>query len=79
MADPELYRSKEEAAAWRERDPIVTFQQYLQDEGVLDEQSFHALQAEVEEAANEATRFAEESPHPPAEALYEHVCKEGEQ
>lgn len=77
MADPELYRSKEEAAEWRERDPITTFHQYLKEEGVIDDKSFQALQAEVEEAVSEATRFAEDSPHPSPEALYEHVCKEG--
>ncbi len=76
MADPELYRSKEETADWRERDPIVAFRRYLEREGVIDEQAFGALQAEIEQSVNEAARFAEESPHPPPQALYEHVCKE---
>jgi pyruvate dehydrogenase E1 component alpha subunit len=76
MADPELYRSKEETAAWRERDPIVAFRRQLEGDAVIDEQAFQALQAEIEGVVNEATRFAEESPHPPLEALHQHVCKE---
>src|SRR6478736_4772561 len=37
MADPEQYRSKDEVAAWRERDPIETFSARLVAEGILDE------------------------------------------
>src|ERR1700720_3679191 len=35
MADPEQYRSKEEVAQWRERDPIPAFGDLLEHEGVL--------------------------------------------
>ncbi|OGO50625.1 MAG: pyruvate dehydrogenase (acetyl-transferring) E1 component subunit alpha [Chloroflexi bacterium RBG_16_68_14] len=76
MADPESYRRKEEVQEWRELDPIVTFRQKLEQDGVIDEATFQALQAEVEEVVNEATRFAEESPKPPPEALYRHVYEE---
>ncbi|MCH7810998.1 MAG: pyruvate dehydrogenase (acetyl-transferring) E1 component subunit alpha [Chloroflexi bacterium] len=78
MADPEFYRDKEEAAHWRPRDPILTFQQELKQEGVVDEAACRAIQEEIENVVNEATRFAEESPHPEPEALYEHVYKEEE-
>src|SRR3984957_2173442 len=37
MADPEQYRSKEEVAHWRERDPIPAFGDRLIAEGVIDE------------------------------------------
>ena len=36
MADPEEYRSKEEVAQWRERDPIPAFGALLEHEGILD-------------------------------------------
>ena len=36
MADPEEYRSKEEVAHWRERDPIPAFGELLEREGILD-------------------------------------------
>jgi pyruvate dehydrogenase E1 component alpha subunit len=76
MADPEFYRGKEEMERWRARDPIITYQRTLEKEGVIDDATFQALQAEVEDAVNEATRFAEESPKPPPEALYEHLYME---
>src|SRR3990170_1424384 len=76
MADPEFYRDKEELQQWRSLDPIVTFRQKLEADGVIDEATFQALQQEVEEVVNEATRFAEESPKPPPEALYQHVYEE---
>ena len=36
MADPEQYRTKEEVASWRERDPIPAFADLLQREGIVD-------------------------------------------
>ena len=38
MADPEQYRTKEEVAHWRERDPLPAFGELLVREGVIDEQ-----------------------------------------
>ena len=76
MADPEFYRGKEETERWRELDPSLTFRQKLEGDGVIDEAAVQTLQAEIEETVNEAARFAEESPHPSPEALYEHVYKE---
>jgi len=76
MADPEFYRDKEELQQWRSLDPIVTFRQKLEADGVIDEAMLQALQAEIEEVVNEATHFAEESPKPPPEALYQHVYEE---
>ena len=78
MADPEFYRSKEVTERWRKLDPIVTFRQKLESDGLIDEPAFQALQAEIEDVVDEATRFAEESPKPPPEALYEHLYHEGE-
>ena len=78
MADPEFYRNKEETERWRELDPILTFRQKLEGDGVIDEATVQALQADIEETVNEAVHFAEESPHPTPDALYEHVYKEEE-
>ncbi len=78
MADPEFYRGKEETERWRELDPILTFRQKLEGDGVIDEATVQSLQADIEETVNEAASFAEESPHPAPEALFEHVYKEEE-
>ena len=73
MADPELYRSKEETQRWRDLDPITTFHRKREQDGVIDEPAFQSLQAEIEEIVNEAVQFAAESPEPPPEALYDDV------
>ncbi len=78
MADPEFYRGKDEIQHWRALDPIPTFRQRLEKDGVIDEPTFQALEVEIEEVVNEATRFAEESPKPPPEALYQHLYQEEE-
>jgi len=73
MADPVLYRTKAEEEVWRSKDPIVLFRQKLEAEGLLTAQEFERLEQEVEEVIREAVRFAEESPEPPLEALYEDI------
>lgn len=76
MADPELYRDKEESKRWRELDPITLYRAKLQASKSIDDAQFDALQQEVEDAVNEAVRFAEESPPPAAEALYRDVYRD---
>ena len=73
MADPELYRRKEETQRWRELDPITTFRQRLEQDGQIDATTIQALEEEVEAVVNQATRFAEESPKPTPETLYADV------
>ena len=76
MADPEFYRSKDEVQHWKALDPIPNFRRKLEEDGLLDEAGYATLQQEVEDSVNEATRFAEESPDPPLEALTQHVYAE---
>jgi pyruvate dehydrogenase E1 component alpha subunit len=73
MADPEQYRSKEEVAHWRERDPIPAFGQALVREGVLDEAEPEAIDAEAVRLVDEAVAFADASPFPPAQSLYDDI------
>lgn len=76
MADPEFYRDKAEVEHWKAQDPIVRFRRYLEGEGLVSEEEARSLEEGVEAVINEAVRFADESPEPPLEALYEHVYKE---
>jgi pyruvate dehydrogenase E1 component alpha subunit len=78
MADPELYREKQEVQRWRDLDPITTFRRKLEQQSVIDEAAFQSLQQQAEDLVNEATRFAEESPKPPPEALFQGVYREEE-
>jgi pyruvate dehydrogenase E1 component alpha subunit len=73
MADPELYRSKDEVALWREKDPIVTLRRDLIARGVIDEGAAQQIEREVEDEINAATQFAEESPNPDGAELFTDV------
>jgi pyruvate dehydrogenase E1 component alpha subunit len=73
MADPEQYRSKEEVARWRERDPISTFSARLLEEGILDEDALAGIDAQALAQVDAAVEFAEASPYPRPESLYDDV------
>jgi pyruvate dehydrogenase E1 component alpha subunit len=73
MADPEQYRTKEEVAHWRERDPLPAFAQRLLDEGVIDDAEHQRIDDEAIERVDAAVAFAEASPFPAPDSLYDDV------
>ena len=73
MADPEQYRSKEEVAQWRERDPIPAFAERLIAEGLIDEAERERIDAEALARVDAAVAFAESLAVPGAESLYDDV------
>jgi 2-oxoisovalerate dehydrogenase E1 component alpha subunit len=58
------YRTEEELAAERGRDPLPRFRTELKDAGVLDAASEARIAAEVKAAVDEATQYAESQPDP---------------
>jgi pyruvate dehydrogenase E1 component alpha subunit len=73
MADPEQYRSKEEVARWRERDPIPAFGELLIREGVIDEGERALIDERALARVDAAVAFADASPLPAPESLYDNV------
>lgn len=73
MADPEQYRTKEEVAEWRKRDPIPAFAALLEREGALDAAAREQIEQDARRRVEEAVEFAERSPFPEPRALYEDV------
>ena len=73
MSDPAKYRTKEEVAAWRQRDPITTFPQRLIDEFGLTHNEIEAVKAQVEAEIAEISRFALASPWPDVSEIAEGV------
>jgi pyruvate dehydrogenase E1 component alpha subunit len=61
-SDKNAYRTKEEIAEWRERDPIVRFEQSVIERGVLDEGATTRIRAEAQEAVRDAVREAMAAP-----------------
>jgi pyruvate dehydrogenase E1 component alpha subunit len=79
MADPEEYRTREQVAEWRRRDPLTLFGDRLVEEGVLDRDAIEQLDADANRAIDEAVAFADASPFPTPESLYDDVYVLGDQ
>jgi len=73
MADPEMYRTREEVREWRARDPIPAFAARLVEHGVARDDELKRMDAEVEEEVLAAVRFADESPPPDPATAYQGV------
>lgn len=70
------YRTQEEIAAWKERDPIHLFREKLLADGSTTEAELGATDAEVQVLVDEAAKFAEASPLPDPATVSEHVYSE---
>jgi pyruvate dehydrogenase E1 component alpha subunit len=79
MADPEEYRSKEDVEGWRKRDPINVFRGRLVDEGMLSEEDAEKLDQRAMERIDAAVEFADNSPFPDLDSLYDDIYVYGEQ
>jgi pyruvate dehydrogenase E1 component alpha subunit len=73
MADPELYRKKDDVNPWREQDPILLFAKKLSDAGLLSDAELTAMQQDVDAEVERAVQFAEDSPKPDLETLRHHI------
>jgi pyruvate dehydrogenase E1 component alpha subunit len=73
MSDPGKYRTKEEVEEMMRRDPIQLFGAVLRKEHRVEQAVLDALDQEVQEQVADAVRFAEQSPWPSPETLYEDV------
>jgi TPP-dependent pyruvate/acetoin dehydrogenase alpha subunit len=73
MADPDLYRSKQEVEEWKKRDPILLFQFRLRAWDLLKETDVAEIEKSIGAEIDAAVRFAEQSLPEPAEELLKDV------
>jgi len=73
MSDPAKYRSKEELESYKEQDPILILKALMIERKMLTEEGYKKLDKELRSICDEAVKFAEESPEPELETLYEDV------
>jgi pyruvate dehydrogenase E1 component alpha subunit len=71
MSDPQKYRTKEELQEYQKTDPVERMKKYILDEKILKEKEVEEIEEKVENEVLEAIEFAEESPFPEPEELYE--------
>ena len=76
MFDSELYRTRDEVAQWRERDPIELLAGRMTEAGLLDETGRAALEREVAAEVEAAVAFAEAGTWEPVEELTRFVVSE---
>ncbi len=73
MSDPATYRSKEELQEHREQDPILILKNKMTAENLISEEEYKKIDKKCKAIAEESVNFAEESPEPAIETLYEDV------
>lgn len=73
MGDPERYRKADEVKCWQEDDPIGIFRNHLINEGIASAIELDEIEAIAASETREAVEFAENSPEPAAEELFNHI------
>ncbi len=73
LADAQAYREQTEVQEWEARDPIASFLKLAIGEGLISEEDVRRIDAEIDATVEESVTFANESPEPTIEALYENV------
>ncbi|MFQ5408922.1 MAG: pyruvate dehydrogenase (acetyl-transferring) E1 component subunit alpha [Anaerolineales bacterium] len=73
MGDPERYREADEIKRWQDDDPIGRFRAVIKARELSDDSELDSIDARVDDELAAAVEFAEQSPDPPPEALYEDV------
>ncbi|HEU5362328.1 MAG TPA: pyruvate dehydrogenase (acetyl-transferring) E1 component subunit alpha [Gaiellaceae bacterium] len=67
------YRTAEELASWRERDPITRYAELLREHDLLEDGQLESMRKEVADEISEAIREAAAAPAPEPDRLYENV------
>jgi pyruvate dehydrogenase E1 component alpha subunit len=73
MSDPQYYRTKEEVKEFIEKDPIDHVLNVIKMNKWMSEKQIEDVQAEIKQVVADAVTFAENSPEPTADELYEDV------
>jgi pyruvate dehydrogenase E1 component alpha subunit len=68
--DPTPYRTAEELAEWKKKDPIARFEKLLQERNIATQKDFEAIDKEIKAKIDECQKFSEESPYPSVSEIY---------
>jgi pyruvate dehydrogenase E1 component alpha subunit len=77
MGDPERYRQSDEVKKWQENDPIGIFHKYLTKQDIATKDELAHIDEQVGQEIQDSVRFAESSPEPAPETLFDHIYVEG--
>lgn len=77
MGDPERYRTPEEVKRWQnEEDPIGIYHKYMMDNNIASPEEIDQLEKTAEQEVESGLQFAESSPEPLPEDLYNNLYVE---
>ena len=68
-----FYRTEDEVEKWKQSDPLPKLKAFLEDRGLLSDSQAQRMNDEIMREVDEAIQFAESSPEPPLDSLYENV------
>ena len=72
--DAARYRSPDEVAAWRDRDPILRLERYMAKRGLWSEENGKEARSRMTAAIDEAVQAMEAVPPPVVAEMFEHTC-----
>jgi pyruvate dehydrogenase E1 component alpha subunit len=73
VIDPDRYRDEELVKRGRSTDPITQFAQRLLDARLVDDAALRSIEEQAEREVEEAVKFAEESPFPSVDTLFDYI------
>jgi len=76
MSDAQKYRTKDEVAEYKKIDPITQVLEVIKEKKYLTDKEIKAINDEVRDLVNECEKFAEESPYPEKQQLYDMVYEQ---
>ena len=76
MSDAQLYRSKEEVEEYKKIDPITQVLDVIKDQKYATEAEIEIIDQRVKDLIEECVKFAEESPYPEVQQLYDVVYEQ---
>ncbi|MEK7205742.1 MAG: thiamine pyrophosphate-dependent dehydrogenase E1 component subunit alpha [candidate division NC10 bacterium] len=76
VGDPQTYRSKDEVAQWKKRDPIAMFRKRVVEEGKITAADMDAIDSSIAKEMEQAVEFARQSPEPDIEAALQDIFTE---
>ena len=76
MGDPERYRKQEEVKKWEAHDPIGVYHAYLTKNKTASDKALEEIETRAEVDVQKAVEFAEASPEPGLETLFDNIYVE---
>ena len=76
MSDAQHYRTKDEVAEYQKIDPITTILEVIKKNKYASDKEIEKINQEVKEIVADAVKFAEESPFPTEQDLYDSVYEQ---